>query len=248
MNSDSSVTLQVGETCTLCSAPVDPHDRFCPSCGESRSSLEENALEGTAATTLRCENCGATIHWEEDSRSTVCPFCASSIVVELATGAESRQRPEFVIPFAVEPESAQRIYRQWLGRGDWFRPSGFTKSAAQVRLKGIYLPFWSFSVRAESDWSVRIGEYWYRTETYTVTVTRNGRPTTETRTRTVQETEWWPLQGRHRLKADPKEEYIISGGLEGVVRSLVLKKAELLLKYKSSFDEFPNADYSYLKE
>ncbi|MBE9539901.1 MAG: sulfatase-like hydrolase/transferase [Proteobacteria bacterium] len=52
----------------------------------------------------------------------------------------------------------------------------------------------------------------------------------------------------YNLKADPKEEYIISGGIEGVVRSLVLKEAELRLKYENSFDEFPNADYGYLKE
>jgi arylsulfatase len=51
----------------------------------------------------------------------------------------------------------------------------------------------------------------------------------------------------YNLRADPKEEYIISGGIEGVVRSLVLKEAELRLKYKNSFDAFPNADYSNLK-
>jgi hypothetical protein len=40
-----------------------------------------------------------------------------------------------------------------------------------------------------------IGEYWYRTETYTVR-TSDGK--SETRTRVVQETEWWPLSGRHK--------------------------------------------------
>ncbi len=51
----------------------------------------------------------------------------------------------------------------------------------------------------------------------------------------------------YNLRADPKEEYIISGGIEGVVRSLVLKEAELRRKYQNSFDAFPNADYSNLK-
>jgi hypothetical protein len=48
---------------------------------------------------------------------------------------------------------------------------------------------------ADSNWSAKIGEHWYRTETYVVK-TSDGK--TETRTRTVQETEWWPLFGEFR--------------------------------------------------
>ena len=33
----------------------------------------------------------------------------------------------------------------------------------------MYLPFWSFSMLAESRWSADVGEHWYRTETYTTT-------------------------------------------------------------------------------
>jgi hypothetical protein len=61
-------------------------------------------------------------------------------------------------------------------------------------MKGVYLPFWSFSMLAQSDWRASIGEYWYRTETYTTT---NSEGKTETRTRRVRETEWWPLSGAH---------------------------------------------------
>jgi hypothetical protein len=58
----------------------------------------------------------------------------------------------------------------------------------------VYLPFWSFSMLAQSHWSASIGEYWYRTETYTTTDSKGKRVT---RTRRVRETEWWPLSGRH---------------------------------------------------
>jgi hypothetical protein len=47
---------------------------------------------------------------------------------------------------------------------------------------------------AESSWRATIGEYWYRTETYT---TRDAKGNTVVRTRQVQETEWWPLAGQH---------------------------------------------------
>jgi hypothetical protein len=72
------------------------------------------------------------------------------------------------------------------------------------KLKGVYLPFWSFSMLARSRWSAHIGEYWYRTETYTTT--ENGK--TVTKTRTVRETEWWPLSGNHHRYYS---HYLVSG-------------------------------------
>jgi hypothetical protein len=77
---------------------------------------------------------------------------------------------------------------------------------AQVseKLKGVYLPFWSFSMLAHSRWSAQIGEYWYRTETYTTT--ENGK--TVTKTRTVRETEWWSLSGNHHRYYS---HYLVSG-------------------------------------
>jgi len=79
-------------------------------------------------------------------------------------------------------------------------------NAAQIeeRLKGVYLPFWSFSMLAQSYWTASNGEHWYRTETYTTT--ENGK--TVTKTRRVQETEWWPLSGRHHRYYSG---YLVSG-------------------------------------
>ena len=50
----------------------------------------------------------------------------------------------------------------------------------------------------------------------------------------------------YNLRADPKEHYIVSGGMEALARSLVLKEAELRKKYRASFAEFPNAKYDYM--
>jgi hypothetical protein len=74
----------------------------------------------------------------------------------------------------------------------------------EEKLRGVYLPFWSFSMLAQSIWSAKIGEHWYRTETYTTT--ENGK--TVTRTRQVRETEWWPLRGRHHRYYSG---YLVSG-------------------------------------
>ncbi|MDP7302780.1 MAG: zinc ribbon domain-containing protein, partial [Pirellulaceae bacterium] len=50
-----------------------------------------------------------------------------------------------------------------------------------------------------------IGEYWYRTETYT---TRDSKGNMVTKTRRVRETEWWPLSGRHHRYYSG---YLVSG-------------------------------------
>jgi hypothetical protein len=72
-------------------------------------------------------------------------------------------------------------------------------------MKGIYLPFWSFSMLAQSQWQAQIGEYWYRTEHYTTT---DAKGNVQHHTRQVQETEWWPLAGRHHRYYSG---YLVSG-------------------------------------
>jgi hypothetical protein len=75
-------------------------------------------------------------------------------------------------------------------------------------MKGVYLPFWSFSMLAQSQWQARIGEHWYRTEHYT---TRDSKGNIQHHTRQVQETEWWPLAGRHHRYYNHFDGYLVSG-------------------------------------
>ncbi|HEV3121079.1 MAG TPA: zinc ribbon domain-containing protein [Isosphaeraceae bacterium] len=183
-----------GRPCPNCSAPVEVGDRFCPTCGTDLPALAEAAPAQPAAVGFRCEQCGAEVRCPPDSRTALCPFCAAPYVVQFDPARSGRQDPEFVIGFAITPEKAEETYRQWLRRGGLFRPPDLTQTVRAEPLRGIYLPFWSFSMKADSRWSAQIGEYWYRTETYTTTDSQ-GR--TVTQTRQVQETEWWPLGGGH---------------------------------------------------
>jgi hypothetical protein len=178
--------------CARCSAPVEPTDAFCQSCGAPQQQAEAEAK--APAFGFRCENCGAEVRCERESRTTACPFCAAPYVVDYAPKDNDRQAPEFVIGFAVTTDQADAIYRKWVRAGGVFRPGDLGQMAQADGLKGIYLPFWSFSVRADSRWSASIGEYWYRTETYTE---RDEKGNMVTKTRQVQETEWWPLRGGH---------------------------------------------------
>ncbi len=195
----------IANPCPACGAPRESSSRFCISCGTPLETRDEpivvSGQSGKSSSalpehTFECKGCGSKVATSVDQRSYVCPFCGSAYVTEIPVTRSGRQRPEFVIGFAVTAEQAQTKFFEWLKKNSWFRPGDLARKAVSEKQKGVYLPFWHFSMFADSDWAANIGEYWYRTETYT---TRDSKGRVVTRTRQVRETEWFPLKGRfHR--------------------------------------------------
>ena len=203
--SDVATIAAQTRSCQKCGASIEPLDKFCHGCGDPQAAAAPvTATLATAQKYLRCENCGAEITIDPSARSYVCPFCDSTYVVEFSPSDTGRQAPEFIVGFAIAPDAALERFRKWLADGGIWRPSDLRLAQVADKLKGVYLPFWSFSMRAHSRWSASIGEHWYRTETYTTT--ENGK--TVTRTRQVQETEWWNLAGEHH---NYYSGYLVSG-------------------------------------
>lgn len=225
---DANSALPQGEPCPNCGSPVEPLDKFCPACGAPHAVAAPQPRRGSPAEVVtaevlpesaadraddeepdkryfRCESCGSEVGVDPEQRSYVCPFCDSTYVVEFAPETSGRQRPEFIIGFAVTPDDALEKFRHWLANNSWFRPGDLAQAKIEEKMKGVYLPFWSFSMLAESRWGAEIGEYWYTTETYTTTDSK-GR--TQTRTRRVQHTEWWNLSGQHHRYYSG---YLVSG-------------------------------------
>ncbi len=186
--------LVQARACGSCGAPVEGLDRFCGCCGAPQAAAEQTHEEGPPQKHFRCENCGAEVAVDPDRRSYTCAFCDSTYVVEFTPEDSGRQTPEFVIGFAVTAEKAHEAFRPLNCENSWFRPGDLKSAQIEEKLQGVYLPFWSFSMLARSNWAARIGEYWWRTETYTTT-DKDGK--TVTKTRRVRETEWWELRGRH---------------------------------------------------
>ena len=166
----------VAFACPACSEPVEAGASFCPACGTAIAS-DTPLPDETPVIGFRCERCGAEVRCDPNSRTTSCPFCATPYVVEIDPNLSGRQAPEFVIPFVIPGERAEVIYREWLGVGGLFRPGDLRQAAEADRMRGIYLPFWSFSMKADSRWSATIGEHWERTETYSTTDAKGNRVT-----------------------------------------------------------------------
>ncbi len=198
----ASTPAPQGHACANCGSPVEEGDKFCNVCGAAQPVAEQPAAPATR--TIECKNCGATITLAAAQLSITCPFCDSNYVVEVPPGQSNRQLPEFVIGFALTPQDALARFKTWLREGGLFRPGDLYLAKIEDKMRGVYLPFWSFSMLAHSQWSANIGEYWYRTETYTTM--EDGKMVTKTRT--VTETEWWPLAGEHQNYCSG---YLVSG-------------------------------------
>jgi predicted RNA-binding Zn-ribbon protein involved in translation (DUF1610 family) len=219
---DAEVVAPSGQPCAACGTPIEALDRFCPACGTTNPEFKAPTDKvptdngppvfdaqvhepSPLSKVLQCKTCGAEVATDPDQRSYVCPFCDSTYVVEVPADQTGRQRPEFVIGFAITPEQAQVKFGEWLKENSWYRPGDLAVASIADKMKGVYLPFWSFSMLAQSDWQAQIGEHWYRTEHYTTT---DAKGNVQHHTRQVQETEWWPLSGRHHRYYSG---YLVSG-------------------------------------
>ncbi len=170
--------LTLAGPCISCGNPLTTRDQFCPACGRPRgradaqieTAVEDQAIDRIDLSAQRqfvCPSCGAEVNFGNDARSTVCPFCDTAYVADTPSTLD-RPRPEFVIGFALTKDQAKLRFKQWLSQNSWFRPGDLAARAIEDRLRGIYLPFWSFAAKVNTDWHANIGEYWYETQTYQV--------------------------------------------------------------------------------
>lgn len=133
-----------------------------------------------------CPNCAAKVTFERNNHARECPFCATPVVAD--TRSHKQYKPGAVLPFSIDEKSAKAAMKDWLGTL-WFAPNGLKKYARQGRkLKGIYVPYWTFDADTDTDYNGERGTVYYETRT----VQRDG----ETKNETVQRIRWSPKSGR----------------------------------------------------
>ncbi|MCG3089000.1 hypothetical protein [Sporosarcina cyprini] len=114
---------------------------------------------------FRCDSCGAETVLDRDADADFCSFCGSSHIAK----SENRPgiKPSLVVPFKVPQEEAVAKFKTWIGKR-YFAPSKLKNSYELDRLSGAYIPYWTFDSQTDSAYTVRIGTYYYVTETRTV--------------------------------------------------------------------------------
>jgi hypothetical protein len=101
------------------------------------------------ARVLHCSQCGAERTIPAGRLSTVCPFCASTQVIQ-QDSLSSIEQPDGLVPFTVSEDDAKAAIRERLkGVGERLAGLFDNNQVKQAALEGIYLPFWTFDALAE---------------------------------------------------------------------------------------------------
>jgi DNA-directed RNA polymerase subunit RPC12/RpoP len=86
-----------------------------------------------------CNNCGATIMSDENTAASECYYCHNPVTL---TGRISGEfRPERLIPFKLNREEAEELFRKYIKK-KWFVPKSFRSEKQLEKIVGLYTPFW----------------------------------------------------------------------------------------------------------
>lgn len=179
-------------SCNYCGSKVDI-------CNE-KTDIKEYGLKmgkkaddekwGTGTRVFKCDACGAETILEPHDAAQFCTFCGSSHIVR-NDGGEGIV-PESLIPFKIGEKSANELFSAWI-RKRYFAPRALKNSYSMQRLKGVYLPCWTFDSHTSSTYVGEGGTYYYETETKWVT--ENGKQVQKTEQ--VRKIRWWPTSGTY---------------------------------------------------
>ena len=138
--------------CPKCSGDVKYDIRkavmSCEHCGADiqreayQKYLNRNSLYVTHE--LVCPQCGAAMLSYDDTISTFCAYCGSS--VSFTRRIVEDTKPDGILPFSITAEEALEAYSHTLRRA-FFAPDQMLKDS-EKKLAGIYMPYYTFSVNA----------------------------------------------------------------------------------------------------
>ena len=195
--------------CEQCGADVkyEPGTRHlvCPYCQHGQdipamaeveeldfSAFEEKASHAPVLEVwmVSCKQCGASSTLEPHIRASSCAFCGGALIAEDGESCALMQ-PGAILPFHITDAQAKAAFKKWI-KSLWFAPSTLVQQADRAdKLKGVYVPFWTFGAQANTPYVGQKGTYYYVTVPYVTTV--NGKPTT--RMRTERRTRWNAVSG-----------------------------------------------------
>ena len=136
--------------------------------------------------TVQCQSCKAVSVFDPERVGQNCQFCGSPSLVDY-TEIKAPIRPQGLLPFKVSESQVREQIRRWYA-SKWLAPGKLKSRALVDRVRGVYIPYWTFDAQAVCPWEAEAGHYYYTTETYR---DNQGR----TQTRQVQHVRWEPASG-----------------------------------------------------
>jgi LSD1 subclass zinc finger protein len=144
-----------------------------------------SSAETMQITTVKCESCGSAATLKPNVTADNCAFCGTALVVQ-GGSTSSIIKPSYLLAFSIDKKKSLDLFKTWL-HALWFAPNDLKKFAENDKIKGMYVPYWTYDSNTVSDYSGMRGDAYYVTETYT----SNG----QTHTRSVRRVRWTPVSG-----------------------------------------------------
>lgn len=88
--------------------------------------------------------------YDASAQALRCPFCGST-QMEKREGGRVIQ-PDGVVPLTISRNHAEKILREWLGRGFW-RPGDAAQASRIGEIAAVYVPYWVFEAKALTMWT-----------------------------------------------------------------------------------------------
>ena len=95
-----------------------------------------------------CDSCGATMIADENTVSTMCPFCGSPAIITRNLTREFK--PDYIIPFRIDRDTAQENVKKWL-KTRKMTPWGFKSKSRLTKLTALYVPFWLSLIETDAS-------------------------------------------------------------------------------------------------
>jgi hypothetical protein len=146
---------------------------------EERGWLEERR-------SVQCQSCKAVSVFDPQRVGQNCDFCGSPKLLAYEE-IKAPIRPQSLLPFKVSEPDVREQIRRWYA-SKWLAPNSLRRRALVDRVRGVYIPYWTFDAHVVCPWEAEAGHYYYTTETYT---DNKGHQ----QTRQVRHVRWEPASG-----------------------------------------------------
>jgi len=146
--------------CTHCEAEVE-----VPHVDDEAAQIENDlwaqvadgdTLETVETPSLNCTTCGASVEFDADEHSRLCPFCDSAIVADVTM--QRNIVPQGLLPFKVQEKQAHELMYAWL-KARWFAPGGITENSDTEHFNGVYVPTWTYDAFTDTNYTGKRGVY-----------------------------------------------------------------------------------------
>lgn len=139
-------------TCSGCGAnlrfDIDSQKLICDYClgqaePEELDTIEAKQDQSFETMVFECSQCGGELTGDENEASVFCPYCGNSTFLE---GRLTKlKRPKYIIPFKINKKDCVKSYEKLLHRSI-YAPEEMRKSGVADSFRGIYMPYWFFTM------------------------------------------------------------------------------------------------------